>query len=184
MTTYPYTNPEFDAFGWSTLSRAELAPAESHGLDYESARDATSRWFAVSSGNGNDGVSHMWPDYYCRCSASEAFDLAAAAMLSTFKPAGYQWAKDNMEVDGESDYTISAVICDPPDEGNGDQPEDGSDAVSWSEVNGAWCIIEVFPADDSDASFQAVATMICDRPAYSSLADCFDETVLTLARSV
>src|SRR6266851_1581500 len=196
--TYPYTQPEFDAFGWSTLSRAELAPYETHGLDYESAREATPQWFAVSSGNGNDGVSHMFPDYYCRCSASEAFDLTAAAMLSTFKPASYQWAKDNMEVDGESDYTISATIYDPPDDetetetpdyrdiaeengfrvlpvsrgyetgfawGTMDSEKPGGsmlsteseaweaccdeneliseDEPSWSDVNNAWCIVEV-----------------------------------------
>ena len=110
------------------------------------ARDATPRWFGVSSGNGNDGVSQLFPDYYCRCTASEAVDLAAAAMISDFKPAGYQWAKENMTVDGESDYTISACISDPPDD-EAEQSED-EDPMRYSEANGAWRIIEVFTVDD------------------------------------
>jgi hypothetical protein len=91
----------------------------SHGLDYYSAREVTPRWFAVSSGNGNDGVSHTFPDYYCRCTAPEAYDLAAAAMISQFdagEGAGYKWAAENCEVSGEADYTITAEILNPPED--------------------------------------------------------------------
>jgi hypothetical protein len=106
-----------------TARAPSLDIGDAYGLDYESARDTTPRWFAVSSGNGNDGVSQMWPDYYCRCTSDEAFTLASAAMISQFKPgAGYAWVAENCEVDGESDYTITACISDPPEE-EADEPD-------------------------------------------------------------
>jgi hypothetical protein len=78
----------------------------------------------------------MWPDYYCRCSPNDAFDLAAAAMISSFKPGeGYEWAKENMMVDGEADYTITAMILDPPDEDSEDP-----DYQEIAESNG-YCVI-------------------------------------------
>jgi len=91
-------SPEFDAFGWPACRDED--PGATYGLDYDSAREVTPRWFAVSSGNGNDGVSHTFPDYYCRCTAPQAFDLAGAAMISQFKPGeGYAFAVENMTVD-------------------------------------------------------------------------------------
>lgn len=161
-----YQSPEFDAFGWPAC--LAIDPSDCYGLDYDSAREATPRWYGVSSGNGNDGVSHTWPDYYCRCTPQQGFDLAAAAMLSEFKPAGYEWAKENMTVDGESDYTISACISGPPD----DDPLE-EDEGSWSDANGAWLLIDVFPVDDYDPSDGGIA--------YNSLVDCFDSAVLKLA---
>jgi hypothetical protein len=176
-----YTQAEFDAFGWSTLTRGQLEMSETHGLDYESARDCTPRWYAVSFGNGNDGVSHTFPDYYVR--TSDPFRLAAAAMIGNFnKPAGKAFAVENTEVDGEADYTISATILNPPEdeteeeestewdcpvcahcnpadvdsceECEEERPEDEEeDNGSWCDANGAWLICEVFPVDDSDYDF-------------------------------
>lgn len=204
--SYGYTQSEFDAYGWSTLSRCELAPAETYGLDYESARESTPRWYGVSSGNGNDGVSQMFPNYYCRCNASEAFDLAAAAMLAEFKPEGYQWAADAITIDGESDYTISAVIYDPPEDETEEEswsqcsacenPESCRDNMvcdlgeiseteelkeSWCDANGAWLIVEVFPVDDDELPDAGDPWR---KATYQSLSDAFDSELLTMARAV
>ena len=55
MTTLPYTQSEYDAFGpWTPLASSSLPMSETHGLDYESAAEATPQWYAVSSGNGNN----------------------------------------------------------------------------------------------------------------------------------
>ena len=116
VVCHPYTQAEYDAFGWNQLSRSPIDPAESYGLDYESARDATPRWFAVSFGNGNDGVSHTFPDYYVR--TVDPYHLAAVAMLANFNNAGPEDKAriiDATEVDGEADYTISATIYNPED---------------------------------------------------------------------
>lgn len=191
MTTqYPYTQPEYDAFGWSTLSRSTFDPAETYGLDYESARNATPRWFAVSFGNGNNGVSHGWPNYYCRCTSEQAFDLATAAMLSEFKEgAGQAWAAENCEVDGEADYTITAMILDPP--ADDDDSDDSDDDESWSSFNGAWMLCEVYDAseaynvpDDIASPTDGTVTGQFDMPAYNSLDECFTAELLALARSV
>ena len=56
-----------------------LIPGDWMGLDYESARDATPVWYGVSSGNGNNGVSHLYPDYYVR--TADPFRLAELASL-------------------------------------------------------------------------------------------------------
>src|ERR1700687_1375874 len=184
--TYPYTQSEYDAFGWSTLSRAELPPAETHGLDYESAREATPRRDGVSFGNGSDGVSHIWPDYYCR--TADPFTLAAAAMIGSCSPGdGYRFAAENCEIDGEADYTISATILDPP---NDYFPLDDDDdaAQSWSEDNGAWMIWEVFPVGDMPGALSPNGEFVqynpFDRSAYTSLESCFTDDVLQLAATV
>jgi hypothetical protein len=161
-----------------TARAPSLDIGESHGLDYDSARDATPRWFAVSSGNGNDGVSHSFPDYYCRCTAPQAWDLAGAAMISNFQPAFYKWAVENISVDGEAEYTITACIYDPPDD---ETAEDPDSEESWSSVNGAWMLIDVFPADETDTLIADNGKSFLGKPAYQSLADCFDDEVLKLA---
>lgn len=105
-----YTQAEFDAFGWNPVMGLPLS--ETHGLDYESAREATPKWYGVSWGNGNDGVSHMWPDYYVR--TDDPWKLAEIAAVSNLKDR--TWAKENVEIDGEADYTITAMFLDPPDD--------------------------------------------------------------------
>lgn len=112
-----------------------MIPNPLRDLDYESARDATPVWYGVSSGNGNDGVSQMYPDYYVR--TADPYRLAELAMLDTFKRGkGMRWAKRNVEVDGERDYTITATIYEGPD--------------GETEFGAAWLIVEVFPADLDD----------------------------------
>lgn len=137
-------------------------PLEWEGLDLGSADDATPRLYGVSFGNGNDGVSHTYPSYYVR--TCEPFALAAAALLSEFKPKYRPMVAEAMEVDGEADYTIYATLYNPLDD------EDGS----WCEVNGAYSICEVFREDDPREG----------RPTYDSLGQCFGEgsKLLALAR--
>jgi hypothetical protein len=154
--TYQYSSAEHDAFGWNTL-HASMPLAESHGLDYESARAATPRWFGVSSGNGNDGVSHMFPDYFVRCLPDEAWDLARAAMISDFKPGeGQAFACENMETDGEADYMISATILNPPDDDGEPETPDYEDIA---ESNGF--ILAPYPE-----GFAWCKNGICDIAAY------------------
>lgn len=191
------------------------------GLDYESAVEATPRWYGVSMGNGNDGVSQMYPTMYVK--TCEPYTLAAAAMLAEFKPGeGHAWVADNLQVDGGPDYTIAATLYDPPDdrddyerdlEGAQEAVTDAennladldendlearditetalgvaeialttledNDPGSWSEVNGAWMILEVFQVDaDTIFSFATRA------PIYESLRECYPEDLLALAREI
>ena len=112
-------------------------PGDWTGLDYESARDATPAWYGVSSGNGNDGVSQMHPDYYVR--TADPYRLAELAVVDSFKAGdGMVWARESVDVDGARDYTIMATIYEDPD---------GCPAYG----GGAWLIIEVFPADLDEA---------------------------------
>jgi hypothetical protein len=160
------------------------------------------RLYAVSSGNGNDGVSHMFPDYYVR--TNDPYRLAALAMVSSFDHKFKKAAADACEIDGESDYTISATIYNPEDVDpseavtemccsdcgytwtiDGEIPNDlqcpkcESDAVEQSDlemycnINGAWQIIDVFPDNEPKD----------DRPTYDSLEECFGEDDLKLVPS-
>lgn len=152
------------------------------GMDYESASEAMPRLYGVSFGNGNDGVSHTYANFYVR--TCEPYTLAAAAVLSDFKPGeGIVFAIKNIEIDGEADYGISATILDPPvDEmdptGEGlPDPDDSFDPDdSWSSHNGAWLICEVFPVEPDDARDSV--------PYYESLSDAFTPDLITLAREV
>jgi hypothetical protein len=175
-------------------------PAEWEGLDLESAKDAVPHWYGVSSGNGNDGVSHMWPDYYVR--TCDPYALASCAMLSTFTEGeGQAWALKEIHVDGEAYYTISATVYDPPPDGSepdiealqqayDEADEDDAEAVreayealqeaeanaesSWSEFNGAWLIVEVFRVDDMDSERSSAMQ-------HDSLADAFTPELIALA---
>lgn len=100
------------------------------------------RLYGVSSGNGNDGVSHMFADYYVY--TDDPWRLARLALVSSFKDGWKERALDVAEIDGEADHTISAVIYDPLD----DEQDDGEEEESWSSVNGAWLIVDVFPEDE------------------------------------
>lgn len=166
----------------SSLAYEPGFPVEWEGLDYESAKNAIPRWYGVSFGNGNDGVSHMYTDYYVR--TCEPFRLAELAMLGEFKPGeGQAWAQEVMELGGEADYGISATILNPPDDGENrdhSQCEDGEDCEGcemcdldslWSDVNGAWMICEVFPVDESDMR---------DARQYDSLQEAFTADLLAL----
>lgn len=164
--------------------------------------ESQTKLYGVSSGDGNNGVSHMFADYYVR--TSDPYRLAELALLAEFKPGkGQAWARDNADIDGESDYTISAMILNPPceDSADGEYPEiyrcvecghitdsdqescpdcdaigtlyedseHAEDGRNWSDGNGAWLIVEIFPADDSDTR---------DRPVYDSLEDAFSSDLV------
>ena len=66
------------------------------------------RYYGVSSGDGNNGVSHMYPDYIVK--TNEPFRLAELAAISSYKPEYQQWALRNVTVDGEGDYTVYATF--------------------------------------------------------------------------
>lgn len=66
------------------------------------------RLYGVSTGNGNDGISHMYPDYYVW--TNEPFKLCEIAALAQFKEgAGRAWAKKHVDIDGEAEHTIQPV---------------------------------------------------------------------------
>ncbi len=118
--------------------------------------------YAVSSGDGNDGVSHMFPDY--TVVTDEPWLLAKLAATTTFKPGrGRRWCRDNLDIDGEAEFTIHAVIHDPP----------GRDGAGWSEANGAWQIWEIFPVEEDEHP---------ERPSYDSLDECFSKRVVAIER--
>lgn len=114
----------------------------------------TPRWYGVSTGNGNDGVSQMYPDYYVF--TSEPWELAELALKAHFN--GQEWAMRHAEIDGDAEYTIYATIDAPPceDTEDGEYPdsddwENEEDGRNWSDGNGAWFILEVFPVDSDTA---------------------------------
>jgi hypothetical protein len=119
--------------------------------------------YAVSRGNGNDGVSRMYPDYVV--TTDEPYLLARLAAVSEFKPGyGRRWCRDRMQVDGEAEYGISTTIYDPP----------GRDGAGYSDHNGAWRIWEVYPADQvSDRS---------EAPRFDSLEGAFGAALVRAAR--
>ena len=145
------------------------------GLDYESAVGAMPRWYAVSHGKGNDGVSHTYPDYYVR--TCEPYRLAELAMVTQFTAGeGRAFATENLETDGEADYVVSCTILNPPDDGSDrdhSECESGEECDGCEEcepdsdycgINGAWQIVEVFPINESDMGRET---------RYTSIQDCF-----------
>ena len=171
----------------SSLSYEPGFPPAWEGLDYESAKQAVPHWYGVSYGDGNNGVSHSYANFYVK--TCEPYRLAQAAMLSEFKAGeGQSWALGAMEIDGEAEYTISAVIYDPPDDSDDSDRDhsecedgeecEGCDACepdemeSWSSVHGAWLICEVFPGEPDDMRGGVMA--------YDSLSDAFTAELLAL----
>lgn len=73
----------------------------------EQAMRPLPRWYGVSTGDGNIGVSHMSPSYYVF--TNDPWELAERAAKSDLK-AEYH---DEIEVDGEAEYVISASVYDP-----------------------------------------------------------------------
>lgn len=95
--------------------------------------------YGVSFGNGNDGVSQLFPNFYVR--TDSPYTLAQVALADLFIARKVRAAIREMQVDGEAEYTISATLYNPWDDKDG----------AWCENNGAWKICEVFPADDTEA---------------------------------
>lgn len=138
------------------------------GMDYESAVDATPRWYGVSFGNGNDGVSHMWPGFYLK--TCEPYVLAVAAMLSHFKAGeGIAWAVENLNVDGEPEYGISATLFNPPDdrEDYDRELEAAHEAVTDAENE----LADLAGSDDEEAREQAEENLEAAQNALTELED-------------
>lgn len=117
--------------------------------------EAAARLYGVSFGNGNEGVSHMHPDYYVMTIAP--FVLVRAAMLNNIRLGLWPWALDCMDVSGEPDTCISAVLSEGP---NGE-----------TEFGVAWLICEVFPVDEKTN----------DAPLFDTLKQAFDPATLRRA---
>ena len=140
-----------------------------------------SKLYGVSFGNGNDGVSQLYPDFYV--TTDSPWRLATCGIVSAMKEGvGQAWAQRNAEIDGESDYTIYATLPNPPcdDSPDGEYPdlpegveyEDSEDGRNWQDTNGAWIICEVFPVEQKDKRDNL--------PEYESIESAFSESVLSL----
>ena len=101
--------------------------------------EQTARWYGVSTGDGNNGVSHMFPDYYVF--TNDPWELAERAATSSLKP------DTEFEVDGDDDYTISAVVYDDPS--FYDDYDENADYSDW-ESGPAPFILEVFPVNQDE----------------------------------
>jgi len=88
------------------------------------------RWYGVSYGNGNDGVSQSYPNFLVY--TDMPYTLARAAIVSQWKDK--VWANNNVDIDGEEDYTIYATIY----EGSNGETEFGA----------AYMIAEIFQIAD------------------------------------
>ena len=94
--------------------------------------DLAPRWYGVSTGNGNDGVSQSYPDFYVY--TRFPFELAEFHGVQQWRDEA--WAREAVEVDGEAEYTISATFYEGP-EGE-------------TQFGAAEMIVEVFPVDEDD----------------------------------
>ena len=107
---------------------------------------ATIRTYGVSTGNGNDGVSHTYADYYVK--TDSPWLLAHCAVLAEFKPGkGREFAIEETDIDGESDCTITACIYDPP--------RDEQDFPVTELESGKW-IVDDEPDEEYDSEDEAV----------------------------
>lgn len=120
------------------------------------------RLYGVSSGDGNDGVSHIFADYYVR--TDDPYRLATLALVGRYKPEWQARAKAEMTLDGEAEYTISACLYEPVDF----EPENDGD--SWCDANGCADIVEVFPEDKPREG----------RMIYDGLQEAFDAKLLSM----
>ena len=121
-----------------------------------------SKYYGVSLGDGNNGVSHIFPSYVVR--TDDPWQLAYLAGLSEFNVGeGQEWAKTNMELSGEEDYSISVVFLE-----SFETQEERKELIDEAfRCDYAWLILEVFPFDPP----------YNNRPmcVYDSLEDCFVE---------
>lgn len=135
------------------------------------------KYYCVSSGDGNDGVSRTWPHYIVK--TDNPWLLAELAGLSEFKEGeGQQWAKDNMKIDGDEEYGISVVFMESPETQEerqrlADEAEENDEEfdLDGSGCDYAWLILEIFPM-----SATANPRYMERCPLYESLEDCFGKT--------
>lgn len=91
--------------------------------------------YAISYGDGNNGLSRLHPNFMVEAPEGSEYILARLAMVSTFKAGhGKRWAARNLSVDEMGPDSAQAVIYDPPR------------SPGWSEHNGAWLLAEAYPA--------------------------------------
>jgi|SRR5215469_11390825 len=124
------------------------------------------RWYGVSFGDGNDGVSHMFPNYYVF--TDMPYDLARIALIASFREEYQQKAADELDMNGEAEFTISAVIHDPMDW----EPEEGDEEG----YPYAAYICEVFPVEEEE-----IKNTI---PGHGSLEACFTAEELKWAEDL
>jgi hypothetical protein len=112
------------------------------------------RWYGVSYGNGNDGVSQSYPSFLVQ--TDMPWTLARAAMISQWKDK--VWASENVDIDGDEDYTIYATIYEGPD--------------GETEFGAAYMIAEIFPVNVTEHN--------C--PQYDNLFTTFDNETVKLVQ--
>lgn len=106
------------------------------------------RWYGVSTGNGNDGVSHMYANYYVF--TDDPWTLVRAAIIAAHEGnESWERAAIEAEIDGDEDF-VSAVIFEDPEFDVEDLPEsEREDYLSGNYDYGpAEFILEVFPEDE------------------------------------
>lgn len=91
--------------------------------------------YGVSFGNGNDGVSQLYPCFWVH--TGNPWELARVALADRFNASFVAWAKDAMITNGEAEYTITAMLPEGP---HGE-----------TEFGAAYMLCEVFPSDAADA---------------------------------
>ena len=129
------------------------------------------RVYGVSTGDGNNGVSHMHADYYVR--TDDPWELARRALRSKFKPEQQDEVEMLADIDGDEDYTISAVIYDDP--GLAPPSDDDDEGSDWFDDSGpAWFILEVFPENDEEWLAEHTEGPY-GRPIYNSISEAFGD---------
>ena len=156
--------------------------------------ESQSKYYGVSHGNGNDGVSQLFPDYIVK--TNEPYLLARLAAISDFKEgAGQVWARDNMEIDGEADYTIYASFhesyetqqeraamqkrLDAIEDTESDEYSELDQEIEGYGADYTWLIYEVFAWDEDYKSVEDTG-----RPVYESLDDAFGAELVASERKL
>ena len=122
------------------------------GYDESIAPEEPRKYYAIVSGNGNDGVSRRSPEFIAYVNDPWAF--ARIAAIQSFTPEYHDWAKENMETDGDEFYGITVSFTDSPEQQRdreaAENAEEGS-TEDWDSTT--WLIFEIFPWEDdiSDA---------------------------------
>lgn len=111
--------------------------------------------YGVSTGNGNDGVSHIYASYYVR--TNDPWELAKRAVIDHFSNTKRHWVEDVVEIEG-GDEQVSATIYEGP-EGE-------------TEFGAAWFILDVFLEDDEDWLIKRIEGLT---PVYDSIEAAFGE---------
>lgn len=151
------------------------------------------RLYGVSIGDGNNGVSHTFADYYVRTADPDL--LVVAAAYDEYKPKAWDFLDSELEIAEEAEYTRTVWLYDEPDfellpatcpscmgsgfnvyddaepcpecEGSGVVPDEDD------EIRPAAFILEVFPEDNPRES----------RPIYDSIEDALSAEAIARAKA-